>query len=670
MSGEPSRPGLHPLSHLKAGATISSSKSTASANSQPSSQASHRPRLQKTSSRDSQVDATGDKATDALIRRVLCPQTGNYGSASTLQSPEELLPPLTSSNEVDRQLYALVAIIVKEFVLSWYSKFTSDQILVNEVVQVIAHCTRTVEQRLRDADVSQLILDEIPALVEGHIISYRLAREQSQLSGLTPSIREIYHSLNPHPSLFPIPNPTDTHTVTQQADHEARYRQLLASGVLAVLLPTEDLENACLRTILCDILADLIIGNQVSGRMCEGWFLWESVTKILDVVGSRPSHEIDATIAVPHEQSQLQKFGLLSPKEDFQKCHSSSNVQLRVPDWVWNILQLGYLAYVTLRFIVTGIFRVAFTPVTSSSPSPSATGHATEAPASCNPPLKRPVLDYRLYGMLSQLLDIPRRMPWLGGLLALFQYLILAGPGQLGDTDSVLDRFLHETIQNHVLTPTLLPNLLRASRAALFPSNSRPILAATANQDGAQAPHLPVQPPASPTETSSASEAAGASNASSRVSTTSISATAPPLSPDLRPSAAEIAAIKRRCAVSILSLVPRPVARRFLGAPARMIIGQPPPECQEDLRAPNEQHQPSETVCALSPDLLSDDDLEGSLLLATIENDILDLFADEYCNKHLIYSIIETVLAKLLPELAERSITELMEDRGVSLDSD
>ncbi|KAF7592571.1 hypothetical protein BBP40_012731 [Aspergillus hancockii] len=664
MSGEPSRPGLHPLSHLKAGPTTSSSKSTASANLRPSSRASNRPQLQKSASRDSQVSATSDKATIALIRRVLCSQPGNYGSASTLQSPEELLPPLTSSNEVDHQLYALLSVIIKEFVFSWYSKITSDQILVNEVIQVIAHCTRAVEQRLRDTDVSQLILDEIPALVEAHIISYRLAREQSQLSGLSPSIREIYHALNPHPSLSPVPYSLDTETVTQQAENEASYRQLLVHGLLAVLLPTDDLENACLRSLVGDILADLIIGNQVSGRMCEGWFLWESVTKLLDVVGSRPSHEVDATTAVPHEQSQLQKFGLLSPKEESQRRQSSSRVQLRVPNWVWDILQLVYLVYVTLRFIVTGIFRVASTPVSSSSSFTTPTSHTDEASASCNPPLKRPVLDYRIFGMLSQLLDIPRRMPWMGGLLALLQYLILAGPGRLGEADSVLDRFLHETIQDHILIPTLLPKLLLASRAALFPSNARSTQAAGANRDCPPAPHLPAQPPASPTETNPPNDTAGASNASSSISTPSIPATTPSLSPDQRPSAAEIASIKRRCAVSILSLVPRPIGRRFLGVPTKIVIGHPPPERQEPLNASNEENS------ALSPDPLSDGDLEESLLLTTIETEILDLFADEYCNKHLIYSIIETVLAKLLPELSERSLTELMEDRGVSLDSD
>jgi hypothetical protein len=59
-------------------------------------------------------------------------------------------------------------------------------------------------------------------------------------------------------------------------------------------------------------------------------------------------------------------------------------------------------------------------------------------------------------------------------------------------------------------------------------------------------------------------------------------------------------------------------------------------------------------------------DLEELYLLETIEDDLLDLFADEYCNKHLIYSIIETVLSKVLPEMTDRSVLDLMEDRGVT----
>lgn len=82
---------------------------------------------------------------------------------------EELLPPLTSSNDVDLQLYALIAIIVKDLVQGWYGKITPDQAFVEELVRIIAHCTRALEQRLRKVDLEALIFDEIPELVESHI---------------------------------------------------------------------------------------------------------------------------------------------------------------------------------------------------------------------------------------------------------------------------------------------------------------------------------------------------------------------------------------------------------------------------------------------------------------------------------------------------------------------
>ncbi|PYH43242.1 PXA domain-containing protein [Aspergillus saccharolyticus JOP 1030-1] len=444
MTSDPLRPGLHPLSQLKAGPTTSSSKSTAlSASSIPPLPASprpSRPQLSKTPTRDDTASATSDKATVALIRRVLCPQPGNHGSASTPPPLEELLPPLTSSNELDRQLYALLAIVVKEFVLSWYSKITADQVFINELIQVIAHCTRALEQWIRETDVAQLVLDEIPALIETHISSYRLAKRQSELSELSPTLREIYHSLNPHPGLSPVRSPSNAQSIAQQEEVESIYRQLLVQGTLAILLPTEDLENVCLRTILGDIMADLILGNAVAGKISDGCFILESLTKVVDNAG-RESRQEDAITAQSRQRSRLHEYGLISSREELLKGSSHPPTSVPVPDWTWQILQFGYLAYVTLRFIVVGLFRVSSTNLaTSSRTSTSPTSKASETHSMCTSSTRRPVLKYRLYSMLAQLLDIPRRMPWLGGFLALLQHLILAGPGKLGDTDSVLDR--------------------------------------------------------------------------------------------------------------------------------------------------------------------------------------------------------------------------------------
>ncbi|RDW93582.1 PXA domain-containing protein [Aspergillus mulundensis] len=870
--------GLQPFSQLKAGPTTSSSKSTAVPASPTTTAPSQFPNRQqlKNSGRDEQINGSSDKAIAALVRRVLCPQSGNYGGATSPYAPEELLPPLTSSNDVDRQLYALVAMIIKEFISSWYSKITSDQALINEVLQLIAHLTRALEQRLRETDIAQLALDDIPALVEAHIISYRLAKEQSNLSGLSPSSREIYHALNPHPALSPAPVTSDIDSITQQRDNEEIYRRLLVDGVLAVLLPTEDLENACLRTLLSDILSDLILGNQISDKVCEGWFLWDSTTKLLDMLSrDNDGRGHGATQAEIPRPNQLQQFGLLS-NTDGENDQASPTTQSRVSRWIWQILQYGFFAYVTLRFIVAGLFRNASTPPVI----PNLRSPVDESSAKDDGTRKRPVLDYRLFGMLSQLLDVPRRMPWLGGLLALFQYFILAGPGKVGDTGSVLDRsctpstwsglagvlrrepekpkvvdsridglwansqgskprfslrpisgghwkkvegqagrqcsgftlhaccidhlicwwmhgasfaiattgahsprllcaygcsgvigqarpfpcragtrlrcpsppeeagsgplessrdrrqdnlgladqelagattpsrrwrrylasesrtplaemafsyslvfspnftsaseiqprFLHENIEEYVITPALLPNLLQASREALFPQNPRPKPEPSVSRGevltSTSTPTLPTPgAPSSISATQTTAASGGTTITPSDIATT--------VSPDQQrhPSPAEVASIRRKCALGILSLVPRPIARRLFGVPAEVGPRQISSSVQPRAQSPH-QSQTSGSGARMdrlssSPSHLSpssggtgsgDDsgsNVEEPLLASAIESDILDLFADEYCNKHLVYSIIETVLARLLPELSDRSIAELMEDRAV-----
>lgn len=113
-------------------------------------------------------DPVSDRVTISLIRRTLCSQLGDKGR-STPAPVDELLPPLTSSNEVDLQLYAFIAIIIREFVYTWYAKITPDQIFVEEVVKIIAHCTRALEQRLRKVDLESFLFDELPDFLEVHL---------------------------------------------------------------------------------------------------------------------------------------------------------------------------------------------------------------------------------------------------------------------------------------------------------------------------------------------------------------------------------------------------------------------------------------------------------------------------------------------------------------------
>lgn len=170
MTQHPSRPPPYLQPRPKAAPTLSDTSGISNAKSgtppylsRPSSQSRQsspaRPRA-------ANFDAS-TKTTRALIRRVFYPDTraGSKDSASL----DELLPPLTSSNEIDLQLYAIIAIVIKDTVHSWYGKITPDQSFVEEVIQIVAHCTRAIEGRLRSVDLEGLLFDELPRLIDGHI---------------------------------------------------------------------------------------------------------------------------------------------------------------------------------------------------------------------------------------------------------------------------------------------------------------------------------------------------------------------------------------------------------------------------------------------------------------------------------------------------------------------
>jgi hypothetical protein len=43
--------------------------------------------------------------------------------------------------------------------------------------------------------------------------------------------------------------------------------------------------------------------------------------------------------------------------------------------------------------------------------------------------------------------------------------------------------------------------------------------------------------------------------------------------------------------------------------------------------------------------------------------DVLDVFRDRYCNRHLLYGVVELLIVRLMPELAEKGVIELSEER-------
>jgi hypothetical protein len=60
-----------------------------------------------------------------------------------------------------------------------------------------------------------------------------------------------------------------------------------------------------------------------------------------------------------------------------------------------------------------------------------------------------------------------------------------------------------------------------------------------------------------------------------------------------------------------------------------------------------------------------DADKEGEDEMLHQVEDILDVFGDAYCNKHLVYNILELIIVRLVPELEESTPSDLLSERGV-----
>lgn len=97
----------------------------------------------------------------------------------------------------------------------------------------------------------------------------------------------------------------------------------------------------------------------------------------------------------------------------------------------------------------------------------------------------------------------------------------------------------------------------------------------------------------------------------------------------------------------MLGLIPRPIARIYF-----TVSGDGEGRGQECGREGGEESE-------------GEGDEEGEMIRQLEE--MLDVFGHTYLNKHLVYGVLELVLVRLVPEMAERTSSELLGERGVVL---
>lgn len=271
--------------------------------------------------------------------------------------------------------------------------------------------------------------------------AYRIAHAPSAQSPTVVNPREVYHSLNPLAPLSPVPKPDDPTSAAQQRENETVYRQLLIRGALAVLLPTEDLDNECLTALVGQILSELIIGNVVIGKLSQPWMIWECLIITARVLGRRSagkgSLEEGVVEAIAHEAAG-------------KPTHAPARPSWSPSAFLWSVIHWVFLIFATGKALVVTLASSSSLPPRSShaddkkgkgfGPGIRSSSKQRALDLSANAPPKTPILVYKLWACVSTLIELDIRMPWLSGSLSMLQLGAVRTPGRLAGLDGPLDR--------------------------------------------------------------------------------------------------------------------------------------------------------------------------------------------------------------------------------------
>ena len=231
------------------------------------------------------------------------------------------------------------------------------------------------------------------------------------------------------------------------------------------------------------MLSEMILGNGIGSKLCEGRFIWEATTKIIELIRFRVTSVSDAEIELKlkpaNAPGRLQQFGLVneeskadrSGESDMEPAGQNSSGWSQFSHLFWTGVQYTVIAFTLMRILMVALVTSSSLPARSSSitivsatPSPSVAprqrssmnddSHARipETPTSSKTSglpssnhergmvKKRPVVSMRIWSCIGRLVELDMRMPWLAGLLSLAHDGAVSGPGRVGDTDGPMDR--------------------------------------------------------------------------------------------------------------------------------------------------------------------------------------------------------------------------------------
>ncbi|KAG0030582.1 hypothetical protein BGZ82_007383 [Podila clonocystis] len=154
--------------------------------------------------------------------------------------------------DLDAEAYHFLAFLVRDFIQTWYTSFSSDPQFVATIVNVVIHIARELERRSLEIDWVALMLQDVPEVLRRHYTDYRQATQKLDTAyAPNQTIESIFHGLQPHFAL------------RDGEESEKEYLRQLADELLKILLPESEYQSDCVRWLVREILACLVLRSVV-----------------------------------------------------------------------------------------------------------------------------------------------------------------------------------------------------------------------------------------------------------------------------------------------------------------------------------------------------------------------------------------------------------------------
>lgn len=213
--------------------------------------------------------------------------------------------------------------------------------------------------------------------------------------------------------------------------------------MLALLLPTEDLENECLTALVGQLFSELIIGNLVANKLSEPWLIWELLIMLTKLVRSKSPTKASGSRSIEQDVSSKANSGVIPA--------TTMKHSMYIQQAFWSVIQWGFIVVNLIRLLISTIMlsrtlpsRSTLTtihqPDTTSKGGQEDTYHLPATLEARSQPVKVPVADFKIWSCIGNLLEMDARMPWMSGALSMLQWGAIRGPRNLAGFDGMIDR--------------------------------------------------------------------------------------------------------------------------------------------------------------------------------------------------------------------------------------